>query len=297
VTRGLCETGEKTVEEVTSGVQDAEEVAVVKVSKFNVAQDVLGSDLLCKVMGFLGQDHVFVVIAVCHRWRQMAAGLEERLSDTGAINWPAFRHRGIIKQKKHSMVIKCQSRSTGKVLVVKRIRRRVCPNTGEPQDLDHPDQGFPVRYLREIGLLRAAHHPNVMQLYCISYYQDQLDVFSEFVGQNIEDHLAQRPPEAYLSGTPAHKQMMDECRGFVAQILEGIHIYVYMYVYMYMYMYTHKHTHTHTHTHTQTHTHTHTHMYNIGVSYLHSMGIILRDIKPRNVMIDLQDPSKVSFLI
>jgi len=107
LTRGLYETGDKTVEEVTSGVQDAEvaagdaEVAagegaqgasrsVEEASKFNVAQDVLGSDLLCKVMGFLGQEHVFLVIAVCHRWRQMAAGLEERLSDTGGINWPAL---------------------------------------------------------------------------------------------------------------------------------------------------------------------------------------------------------------
>ena len=102
-----------------------------------------------------------------------------------------------MKSKKHSMVIKCQSRATGKVLVVKRVRTRVCPSTGELQDEDHPDQGFPVRYLREVALLRATAHPNVMQLFSVSYHRDQLDVFSEFVGRNVEEHLAEHPPEAY----------------------------------------------------------------------------------------------------
>ena len=241
-------------EELQEGAECLTVDAVEKKSASSIVHDVLTSDLLLKVWAFLGQEHIFQAIQVCHRWRNLSSGLDESESSedgqlTGAVNWPAFRHLGILRQKKHSMVVKCQSRASGKVLVVKRIQTRVCPSTGESQD-QHQDQGFPVRYLREVALLRAADHPNIMRLHKIFYYQDKLNLFSEFVGQNVEDYIAQQAEEAYQIGTPQHRVMMDTCRLFVRQIIEG-------------------------------------------VCYCHSVGIMLRDMKPRNVMMSMHDPTKV----
>jgi serine/threonine protein kinase len=239
--------------DAASATEELQEGAEKK-SASSTVHDVLTSDLLLKVWAFLGQEHIFQAIQVCHRWRNLSSGLDESESSedgqlTGAVNWPAFRHLGILRQKKHSMVVKCQSRASGKVLVVKRIQTRVCPSTGESQD-QQQDQGFPVRYLREVALLRAADHPNIMRLHKIFYYQDKLNLFSEFVGQNVEDYIAQQAEEAYQIGTPQHRVMMDTCRLFVRQIIEG-------------------------------------------VCYCHSVGIMLRDMKPRNVMMSIHDPTKV----
>ncbi len=87
---GLYETGDAPADQLASAAggaggaggasEDGASGSVpTAVPSSNVAQDVLGSDLLCKVMGFLSQNQVFLVIAVCHRWRQLAAGLEERV--------------------------------------------------------------------------------------------------------------------------------------------------------------------------------------------------------------------------
>ena len=216
-----------------------------------VVEEVLSSELLCRVLAVLPHAHVFLAIEVCHKWRNLAAGLEEFLPDTGAVNWPAFKYLGVLRQKRHSCVIKCESRTSGKQFVVKRIKTRVCPSTGEPLDL-HLDQGFPVRYLREVGLLRAAaDHLHVMRLYHVSYRLHQLDLFSEYVGQNVEDYIAARSEAgAYTLGTRAHADMMGECRVLVAQILDG-------------------------------------------VQHCHRIGLLLRDMKPRNCMIASADPMLV----
>ena len=243
------ETGAGSMTELSSSVIMAA-AGCVDYAASNTFQVIFTSDLMCKVLSFLRQKDVFSAIQVCHKWRHLAAGLGECDETTGAVRWPAFRHLGILRQKKHSMVIKCQSRATGKLLVVKRIQTRVCPSTGEAQD-QYQDQGFPVRYLREVGLLRAADHPNVMRLHSIYYHNDHLDLFSEYVGQNLEDYIVQQGPEAYTDvGSRHHAVLMAQCRGFVRQILEG-------------------------------------------VCYCHSVGIILRDMKPRNVMIDAHDPTRV----
>jgi len=82
------------------------------------------------------------------------------------------------------------------------------------------DQGFPVRYLREVSLLRACDHPNVMKLHFANYHKGRLALFSEYIGQNLEDRIAARAPCA--PGSPAHAAAMLECRGFMAQILAGV---------------------------------------------------------------------------
>ena len=207
-----------------------------------VVQEVLSSDMLCKILGFLPQPHVFMAIEVCHQWRQLAGGLHETLNGTGMVNWAAFRHLGVLRQKKHSCVIKCQSRVTGRLLVVKRILTRVCPSTGLPQDAEQ-DQGFPVRYLREVALLRAVDHPHIMRAYRIAHHGQRLDVFSEFVGLNLEDYIALAQEQgAYGAPSPRQRVMQEECREFVRQLLRA-------------------------------------------VSFCHASGLMLRDMKPRNVMI------------
>jgi len=181
---------------------------------------------------------------VCRRWRGLAGARHlwqekgEVMARDGVVNWPAFKNLGKIRQKRHSMVVKCESRVTGCAMVVKRILTNIAPSESQEHSLD---QGFPVRYLREVSLLRACDHPNVMRLHFVHYRKSKLELFSEYVGQNLEDYIAGREPCDH--GSAPHAKVMAECRDFLAQILAG-------------------------------------------VAYSHCIGIILRDIKPRNVMLD-----------
>jgi cyclin-dependent kinase 2 len=210
--------------------------------------DALTWDALMNIFSLLENQELILCMQVNRKWRHLA-GLKELWKDRdeacpkeGVVKWSAFRRIRELRHKAHSRVVQCESRKTGQMLVVKRVCTRVNASTGE-EHMPAQDQGFPVRYLREISLLRACNHPNIMKLYLISYEDGQLDIFSEFVGQNIEDYIASLPQKYFAKGTTEHARAMTNCKNFMYQILSA-------------------------------------------VSYCHARGILLRDIKPRNVMLD-----------
>ena len=208
--------------------------------------DVLTSDLAVYILGMLDDEVLVQCIGVCKKWQKLGEAPEiwsrrsERCID--GVNWHTFKRLGVLRQKAHSRVVQCRSRKSGKYLVAKRISTRTNPSTGEAQDIVQ-DQGFPVRYLREVSLLKASAHPNVMRLHFVCHQEGSLDIFSEFVGQNLEDYIAGLPNQSFVFGTDDHAWAMSNCKSFMKQILEA-------------------------------------------VFYCHSRGILMRDIKPRNVMLD-----------
>jgi serine/threonine protein kinase len=208
--------------------------------------DVLTSDLAVYILGMLDDEVLVQCMGVCRKWQKLGEAPEiwsrrsERCKD--GVNWHTFQRLGVLRQKAHSMVVQCRSRKSGKYLVVKRISTRINPSTGEAQDIVQ-DQGFPVRYLREVSLLKASAHQNVMRLHFVCHQEGSLDIFSEFVGQNLEDYIAGLPNQSFVYGTDDHTWAMSNCKSFLKQILGA-------------------------------------------VCYCHSRGILMRDIKPRNVMLD-----------
>lgn len=209
--------------------------------------EVLTSDLAVYILEMLDDEVLVGCMSVCKKWMHLGGAREiwqvrNERSEDGTVNWNAFQRFNDLRQKAHSKVVQCRSRTSGKYLVVKRISTRVNPTTGEAQDVSQ-DQGFPVRYLREVSLLRASTHPNVMRLYFVNHQEGSLDLFSEFVGQNMEDYLAHLPTQCFEPGTDDHGWAMKNCKSYMQQIISA-------------------------------------------VCYCHSRGILMRDIKPRNVMLD-----------
>ncbi|EKX50430.1 hypothetical protein GUITHDRAFT_157280 [Guillardia theta CCMP2712] len=150
------------------------------------------------------------------------------------------------------MVVKCESRVSGKVMVVKRIKKMPSVS-GDASDEDEAgaDQGFPVRYLREACLLRACNHPNVMKLEFVTYHEGQIELFSEFVGLNVEDYISSLSDEYFTRNKQKHEWVLQLGRYFMKQVLKGI-------------------------------------------DYCHSIGILLRDVKPRNFLISSDGTLKLT---
>eukprot|EP00960_Hanusia_phi_P048738 759129-Hanusia_phi.AAC.2 len=219
---------------------------------------ILHSELLLEVLTFLDEKNILLVMEVCRKMKQIAGSchLWNRIGEVEAqssrVKWPAFKFQGVLKRKKDSMVVKCQSRVSGKVLVVKRIKKK--PATpGEVSDEDEAvaDQGFPVRYLREACLLRACNHPNVMKLEFVTYYEGQIELFSEYVGLNVEDYITKLSDEYFRKNNKKHEWVLQVGRYFMKQVFKGI-------------------------------------------DYCHSIGILLRDVKPRNFLISSNGTLKLT---
>ena len=68
------------------------------------------TDLVLEVLVYLDEAELLMAMGVCRRWRELAGARQlwqekgELRARDGSVNWPAFKNKGKIRQKRHSMV-------------------------------------------------------------------------------------------------------------------------------------------------------------------------------------------------
>jgi hypothetical protein len=68
------------------------------------------TDLVLEVLVYLDETELLMAMGVCRRWRELAGARQlwqekgEMKARDGLVNWAAFKNKGKIRQKRHSMV-------------------------------------------------------------------------------------------------------------------------------------------------------------------------------------------------
>ena len=68
------------------------------------------TDLVLEVLVYLDETELLIAMGVCRRWRELAGAHQlwqekgEMKARDGLVNWAAFKNKGKIRQKRHSMV-------------------------------------------------------------------------------------------------------------------------------------------------------------------------------------------------
>eukprot|EP00996_Jenningsia_fusiforme_P000521 NODE_1461_length_1522_cov_354.034623_g1319_i0.p2 GENE.NODE_1461_length_1522_cov_354.034623_g1319_i0~~NODE_1461_length_1522_cov_354.034623_g1319_i0.p2 ORF type:complete len:308 (-),score=58.75 NODE_1461_length_1522_cov_354.034623_g1319_i0:463-1386(-) len=107
----------------------------------------------------------------------------------------------ILGEGTYGVVYKARDRISGEIVALKKIR------------LDGMDEGIPATALREISVLKALQHPNIVDLKDVVSHADRLYLIFEFLDHDLKHFM-----KARRAGLPAHL-----LRSFLKQLLEGLH--------------------------------------------------------------------------
>lgn len=131
------------------------------------------------------------------------------------------------------VVYKAFDTKIGSEIALKRVR------------LDEEEEGIPNTTIREISLLKGLEHPNVIRLYDVVFYQEELTLVFELMDRDLKDlmEIARRNGETGLDGKLIKR--------FLRQMFEGI-------------------------------------------KYIHKKGILHRDLKPQNLLINSKFELKIA---
>eukprot|EP01079_Euglenida_sp_SAG-EU17-18_P011155 gene11155-9728_t len=79
--------------------------------------------------------------------------------------------------------------------------------------LESEEEGVPCTALREISLLKALRHPNIVRLYNVHYQAKSLVIVFEFVDCELK---------RYMDSLPQHRMPLIEMQSFMCQLLRGV---------------------------------------------------------------------------
>jgi len=157
-------------------------------------------------------------MATYNRTSAPAAGIKEKYEKSEKLG-----------EGTYGVVYKGRDRENGQVVAIKKIRIS-----------SRDDEGLPQTALREIGLLRALNHPNIVKLLDVEADDNKLNLVFEFCDKDLKKHMdSQRSKFDAKTVKRMMKQMVD------------------------------------------------------GITLCHKQGLIHRDLKPQNILVDSRGTLKI----
>eukprot|EP00933_Yihiella_yeosuensis_P015639 TRINITY_DN13583_c0_g2_i2.p1 TRINITY_DN13583_c0_g2~~TRINITY_DN13583_c0_g2_i2.p1 ORF type:complete len:493 (-),score=88.77 TRINITY_DN13583_c0_g2_i2:235-1713(-) len=129
----------------------------------------------------------------------------------------------------YGCVFRAYDKQSRKVVAIKKVK------------MDHEEEGVPSTAIREVAVLKASHHPNIVRLLDVACTPGRLHLVFEFVEVNLKQHMKRH----HLKLSKDHVQDLQK------QLM-------------------------------------------CAIDYCHARGIMHRDLKPQNILIDGEDKLKVA---
>eukprot|EP00927_Polykrikos_kofoidii_P047728 TRINITY_DN41_c0_g1_i1.p1 TRINITY_DN41_c0_g1~~TRINITY_DN41_c0_g1_i1.p1 ORF type:complete len:396 (+),score=56.08 TRINITY_DN41_c0_g1_i1:99-1286(+) len=103
----------------------------------------------------------------------------------------------------YGAVFRAVCMETNRIVAVKRMKP------------EHEDEGVPSTAIREVAVLRNAHHPNIVQLLDVFCVVGKMHLVFEFVDRNLKEFMRLHSPSAGLRPPAVRLLMLQLTRGIV----------------------------------------------------------------------------------
>eukprot|EP01002_Notosolenus_urceolatus_P003264 NODE_1859_length_1275_cov_26.038336_g1539_i0.p1 GENE.NODE_1859_length_1275_cov_26.038336_g1539_i0~~NODE_1859_length_1275_cov_26.038336_g1539_i0.p1 ORF type:complete len:329 (-),score=97.43 NODE_1859_length_1275_cov_26.038336_g1539_i0:287-1273(-) len=127
-------------------------------------------------------------------------GFGAKPDDVGDVVEDRYRKLEKIGEGTYGVVYKCEDKAAGRIVALKKIR------------LEAEDEGVPSTAIREISILKALRHPNVVDLVDVISHPKKLYLVFEYLDNDLKRYMSKR--EGPLSSR--------QVRQFTYQLLDGL---------------------------------------------------------------------------